>query len=273
MNVYVVRRRLAYLLLLGVLLAATLLFLDYFNLALASQVYCTGWGLLVVMVLLICYHWRKKLLFLNLGGVRFWLRLHIIFGVYGLILFFIHIEFSWPNGLFNQIIAIVFLLEVGSGLLGLYLSRSMPLRMTWLGERLLYEKMPEYYQQLRQQTESLVLQSAADHHSETLVNFYNRNLQGFLRGAANFWPHVFNSGRARSRWALRFEGLQRYLIEEELQTAIELRQLVFRKIELDNQYAIQGLLRRWLFIHIPLSYALFIFVLAHLMVIHSFSGV
>ena len=273
MNVYVLRRRLIYVVVLGLLLTATWILLGYFNLALASQAYGTGWGLLVVIVLLICYHWRKKFLFLNLGGVRYWLRLHIISGVYGLVLFFIHIDFSWPKGVFNQVIAIVFILEVGSGLLGLYLSRSMPPRMTWLGEPLLYEKMPEYYQQLRQQAEQLVLQAATDHHSDTLVKFYNRNLQNFLRGAANLGPHVFNSGRVRSRWALKFEGLQRYLIDDELPTAAELRELVFRKVELDNQYALQGLLRRWLFIHIPLSYVLLIFVLAHVIVVHSFSGV
>ncbi|MCX4028932.1 hypothetical protein H0A36_05640 [Endozoicomonas sp. SM1973] len=273
MNLYVVRRRLAYLLVLGLLLVGTQILLSWFNLSMPSEVYCTGWGLLAVMGVLASYHWRKKLLFLNVGGVRYWLRLHILFGVYGVILFFIHINFSWPKGLFNQLIAAAFLLEVGSGLLGLYLSRTMPPRMTWLGERLLYEKMPEYYQQLRQQAEDLALQAAAEHHTDTLVKFYNRNLQNFLLGAANFWLHVFNSGQVRSRWALKFEGLQRYLVEDELPAVTELRILVFRKIELDKQYAIQGLLRRWLFLHIPLAYALFIFVLAHVMVIHSFSGV
>ncbi|WP_163833132.1 hypothetical protein [Spartinivicinus ruber] len=273
MNLYVVRRRLAYLLVLGLLLAGTQLVLSYVSLAMASQVYCTGWVLLAVMGLLVSYHWRKKLLFLNLGGVRYWLRLHVLLGGYGLALFFFHIEFSWPKGLFNQLIAVMFLLEVGSGMMGLYLSRSMPPRMTWLGERLLYEKMPEYYQQLRQQAEDLAIQVAAEHRSDTLVKFYNRNLQNFLQGAANFWLHVFNSGQVRSRWALKFEGLQRYLVEEELPAVTELRILIFRKIELDKQYAIQGLLRRWLFLHIPLAYALFVFVLAHVMVIHSFSGV
>jgi hypothetical protein len=52
----------------------------------------------------------------------------------------------------------------------------------------------------------------------------------------------------------------------------KLADLVERKHLLDYQYALQLTLRLWLFAHIPLSYSLLILSVAHIIVVHSFSG-
>ena len=44
------------------------------------------------------------------------------------------------------------------------------------------------------------------------------------------------------------------------------------KDQLDFHQAMQGLLKGWLFVHIPLTYALLLFALVHLVLVYAFSG-
>ncbi len=52
-----------------------------------------------------------------------------------------------------------------------------------------------------------------------------------------------------------------------------LKGLVEAKDDLDYQRALQGALKFWLFVHVPLTYGLLIFAAFHILVVYSFSGV
>ena len=45
-----------------------------------------------------------------------------------------------------------------------------------------------------------------------------------------------------------------------------------KKNELDYQYALQGVLKGWLFIHIPLTYGMLLLAITHLVLAYAFSG-
>ncbi len=45
------------------------------------------------------------------------------------------------------------------------------------------------------------------------------------------------------------------------------------KDDLDYQSALQGALKFWLFVHVPLTYGLLIFAVFHILVVYTFSGV
>ena len=47
--------------------------------------------------------------------------------------------------------------------------------------------------------------------------------------------------------------------------------LVRQKDGLDHQYALQSILKWWLFIHIPLTYSLLIATGLHVVLVHGFS--
>ena len=51
-----------------------------------------------------------------------------------------------------------------------------------------------------------------------------------------------------------------------------MRQLVRAKNDLDFQYANGGLLKLWLFVHVPPTYALILAILAHVVVAYAFSS-
>ncbi|MHC4995593.1 MAG: hypothetical protein ACYTGQ_11130, partial [Planctomycetota bacterium] len=64
----------------------------------------------------------------------------------------------------------------------------------------------------------------------------------------------------------------RYLGDEERAIARELADLVETKDALDYHYAMQGALKAWFFVHIPLTYALILVAVVHAYLIHTFLG-
>ena len=68
------------------------------------------------------------------------------------------------------------------------------------------------------------------------------------------------------------DSLERYLNADDRERLAELRYLVERKDELDFAYALQGAMKFWLFIHVPLTGALLIGMLVHTVLVHAFSG-
>jgi len=59
------------------------------------------------------------------------------------------------------------------------------------------------------------------------------------------------------------DALDRYLNAEERETMTQLAEFVRAKDNLDFQRAVQGMLKGWLFVHIPLTYALLLFAAVH----------
>jgi hypothetical protein len=70
----------------------------------------------------------------------------------------------------------------------------------------------------------------------------------------------------------KINDLQRYLDERERATMGRIADLVRQKDGLDYHHALQLLLKLWLFIHIPLTYSLLLFTLAHIVLVFAFSG-
>ena len=52
----------------------------------------------------------------------------------------------------------------------------------------------------------------------------------------------------------------------------EFEDRVCAKDDLDYQYAMQATLKYWLFLHVPLTYSLLVFILSHMVLVFAFSG-
>jgi hypothetical protein len=48
--------------------------------------------------------------------------------------------------------------------------------------------------------------------------------------------------------------------------------LLREKRRLDFHYALQGLLKAWLFVHIPFTYSLLLFIVVHIVLVFGFSA-
>lgn len=255
----------------SLLLACGAFYLSY----LASQArpeFLTGWTLFILVFALAAYNIRKRLSMLPLGVAAHWLQLHAYMGVAALLVFILHTNWWWTGGALEGLLYLAFVLTAGSGVLGIYLSRRLPARLTRRGEEVIYERIPGFMAQLQADAESAVLDTAEKTRSSTLPDFYNRELAEFFSGPRHFWAHLRGTGRPTFMLTQRLHGLRRYLGDSEREAHERLLELVERKDELDFHYALQSALKWWLLLHVPATAAMLILSLVHLVLVYAFTA-
>lgn len=234
--------------------------------------YLTGWALFAAMLFLTFFNLRKRVPFLRLGSASFWLQLHLYVGVFSGALFFVHIGWSWPAGIFHQLLAGCFGIVFLTGVLGLWMSRAFPRMLTDAGYETPFERIPFARRNLREQAEAIVLAGVDGQTSPIIADFYVKKLGRFFSGPCNRWAHLRRSRAPQAAHAFHFDEVERYVRKGEREMLDQLRNLVTQKHMLDYQYSLQSALRLWLFAHIPLSYSLLIFSVLHLILVYAFSG-
>ena len=243
-----------------------------YDVALYQPAFLTGWLLLAVVMVLTLYNSRKKLSMVPIGTAAAWLQWHIYLGLLAVLIFALHIEWSLPNGLLEQILALFFVAVAGSGLFGLYISRRYARMLTRRTEEVVLERIPQIIAQLRAQAEALVLESAVETASSTVADFYGSKLAYYFAAPRNMRLHLQGSRRASFALTTDLKDMTRYLNDQEMIYAEKLRVLVDRKDQLDYAYAIQSILKAWLFVHLPATYGLILLALLHLVLVYSFGG-
>ena len=237
---------------------------------LPNYAFFTGWALLAGMFVLTIYNVRKKLPFLPLGKSETWLQIHIYLGFFTTLLFLIHLNFGLPHGWFNVVLAWLFVLVSGSGMVGLFFSRFLPRRLATRGGEVIFEKIPALRHAAKTAAEELAL--GKDAKSPVIAEFYAKRLAEFFSGQKNSWHHLVESRRAVNALLAELEDLRRSAAEADREKIGKLEVLVRQKDGLDYHRALQLSLRLWLFVHIPLTYGLMLFTVLHIIVVFAFSG-
>ena len=234
--------------------------------------YLTGWALFGLILLLSLYNARKKLPFVPLLSSELWLQSHIYAGLLSAALFAVHISYKLPTGWFEGMLAWLYVMVMLSGFFGLFVSRAIPKRLTTRGGEVLFERIPSIRRQLQERAEALALTSLSQVKSSTVADFYARELKGFFEGSRNVGLHLLEVRSPLNRLLNKINDLNRYLNGQERATLDQIAGLVRQKDGLDYHYALQLLLKVWLFVHIPLTYSLLLFALAHIVLVFAFSG-
>jgi hypothetical protein len=235
-------------------------------------VYLTGWALFALILFLTAYNARKKLAFLPLVSSRAWLRAHSWIGMATAVLFMVHLRWRRPSGPFDDALAALFVGVTLSGLAGWWLSRVLPQRLTSAGGEVPYERIPAIRRALRERAEALVVGGIPAAGATTLADFYASRLSGFFAGPANLGPHLFGSRHALNTLLEDLGEVKKYLNAVEKSAAIELAALVREKDALDLHRSMQLVLKGWLFVHIPLTYAMLAFIAVHIVIVYAFAG-
>jgi len=243
-----------------------------FGSTLEEVAYASGWLLAGLMVFLAIYNLRKKLTYPPLLSSSIWLQLHIYVGILTLPLFFAHTGLRLPNGPFEVTLAALFAGVAISGILGLGLSRIIPARLAARGEDLIFERLPIFRRQLRERAEALVVQSVREADTTTLADLYQDRLADYFAGPRHFWRHLLHSRRPLVTTLNELEALGRYFNDAERTIAAEMADLIDAKDRLDYHHAMQGVLKGWLFVHLPLTYVLLVFVAVHAVLVYAFAG-
>ena len=255
-----------------VLLASALLIAGNQLLWLSFQrpVYISGWLLLAMVVFLAAFNLRKKMPFLPIGSASTWLQVHIYVGLLSIVVFGLHLALRVPNGLFEVCLASCFAIVALSGILGLILSRVLASRLAAREGEILWDRIPRMRGLVSRDTERLALDCLAKTESAAVVDYYMRRLRSYFAGPRHFWSHLMNSSRPLRKLLGELEAHKRYLNDAEKEFMVRIAERVKVKDDLDYHYSLQAVLKYWLFLHVPLTYALIMFSVVHVTLIHAF---
>jgi hypothetical protein len=240
------------------------------NIALNTHQYISGWLLVGTVFFLVFYNVRKKISMVPIGSSAAWLQFHIYVGLLATLIFYLHVDWSLPNGWIETTLYILFLSICFSGIIGLYLNKILPKRLTRRGEEVIFERIPVFISQVRDEAEALAIEAAGNTSSSSIPDYYISNLANFFIGPRNFFNHLIQSHIHLINLLEDLEELERYLDVKEKEYARKLSQLVKQKDYLDYHYALQFSLKGWLFIHVPLSYGLLVFLALHITFVYAF---
>ena len=238
---YLPRRRLKNALLLVCSLVAVGLWIAWLDRSLARSAHATGYVLYTLVLFLAAYNLRKKLPSLPLGSSSTWMQAHLWAGIGSGAIFWLHLTaqqpeswaLSWPNGWMESWLAFLFLATFSSGLIGLYLTRTLPKQLARTGEQFVYERIPRLRAQVRNEARATVLESVHATGATTLADFYADRLHGFFarpRSLAYWWRPT---SATRKRLFDELTAIDRLSTEGEHVAGEQLFKLVRRKDDLD----------------------------------------
>ena len=249
-------------------LAGVVMWMDQ---SLLHSSFFTGYVLIGSLFLLAAFGMRKRLPMIGgIGSAAFWMQMHIYVGLGSFAVFAMHIAFRFPDGMLESILATLYCVVFFSGLYGLWATRTIPRKLTNVGEEVIFERIPLFKRNLARQAQTIVMESCE--RTPVLARFYANRLSGFFERRRSLAYLLVPTGRMRRQLISEIEELDRFLAQEDRSVSRKLAIMVRKKDDLDYHTAMQGRLKVWLFVHIAMTYSLLIFSVVHGVLAHSFGG-
>lgn len=256
----------------GLAAGAAVLLDHLYDISLRDPAFFNGWMLFGGMVFLTALNLRKKLPVLPLLPAAAWLQAHIYVGALCALLFLVHSDFRLPDGAFETTLWLAFVAVAASGGAGLFLSRHLPPRIGGSGERFIFERLPEFRARLSEEAQALAIESVTATGSSTVADFYGERLAPFFRKPRNLWSHFFERDAPLKRLRAQVAELKRFQDSRGQEILVRLDDLIVLKNALDRQYALQLILKLWLFMHVPLAYGLLLLSVAHVLFAYALAS-
>ena len=254
--------------------AITVLFwLDrLYDSALRDPRFFDGWILFAGMSVQLLFHFRKKRPMLPLGRASMWLKFHIYVGYFVIASFLLHTDFSWPDSLFEWALWSLFTLVALSGVAGAYLSWSVPAKMEHYSGQITFETIPAIRFKLAKTARDMAVISVTDAGSIAISDLYVNTLRGFFARPRNLLAHLRGSQRPEQQICDELDAVERFVDDAGKKTVHAIKKLAVAKNKLDFQFAHQGLLQIWLFVHVPATYCLIMTTLLHIAVMYAYTS-
>ncbi len=254
-----------------VLVLAVILYGQWYNdVRLVDVALFSGWLLVGLHILLATYNLRKKISSLPMGRVWYWRRVHSFLGWLTVTFFLIHAGIVPPAGWLNLSLWLMYMLLLLSGILGLWFTLTLPPRIAAGGERIQFERVPHLREAQYRRAEYVVLAASATGGGLPLLEFHNLHLRSYLSRSREYFRHCVNRAEHAGRLLQQLKSIDRHVDPDSRKYVAELEEIIQIKQNLDRQYALQMLLRKWTYVHIALNYTSWVFILLHAFVIYTF---
>ncbi|MFY0613340.1 MAG: hypothetical protein JXQ99_17540 [Hyphomicrobiaceae bacterium] len=247
---------------------------DWYGTTLRDPLFVDGLVLSFAMGMQLLLHLQNKRIFKLPGSLPMWSTLHIYTGFFVVGAFIIHTSGSLPDTRLEWILWLLFVVVVISGLIGTYLSRTIPDRLEQDGERISFDSMSALRSALQQRANSLLLLSSQQASFRLFQELYDATLHDFFKAPRNAIAHLRGSNRPLKRLMFELDAIEPNLNREDHQLLVDLKGLVTSKNQLDFKSAHEAALRVWLFVHVPATYALVVLSVLHALIVYAYrSGV
>ncbi len=272
MSTFLNKKMLASLTATVLVLAAIFLLNNAYSISLRDVQYFNGWILVTLILAMLLLTVRKKLVILPFGRTKYWLQLHYYLGLVTLAVFLFHTDFQLPNAPAEWVLWLLFCMVAVSGLFGGLVSKVVPKRLEEHDDRVSFENLPALRAQLATQAETLAMGSLQGGDSRSLAELYVERLHHFFAAPRNIWAHLRLSDLPLARILGDVDSIQRYLDDAGQSRLDEMKSLVKAKNALDFHYAHGCVLKFWLFVHVPQTYAMIVFIIVHVAIAYGFSS-
>ena len=242
--------------------------------------YFDGWLLAGGMGLQLFFHIAIKTARLSPKSVMRWRSIHIFVGYLLIAAFISHSDFSWPDTGFEWALWVCFVLVTLSGVFGTYLAWSLQAKRG-LAEYVVAERIPGRRAELAQEVYAVVTQSnpvadvmalPAPPDAGWIADLYTNHLRDYFQGQRNITAHLIGSRRPLQRLTDEIDSLSRFADKHSQEKLDRIRNLVVEKDQIDFARVHLVLTKIWLFVHVPVTYALIVLTVLHVIVVYAFSS-
>lgn len=242
--------------------------------------YLDGWILAAGMGLQVYFHIAIKTTKLSPKSARRLRKVHILIGYVLIAAFLSHSDFSLPDTTFEWTLWVGFVLVTLSGIFGTYLSRALKTRHR-IDDGVTFDRIPGLRGELAQELQSVVEKadpSAATialpglPHDAWIADLYVTHLRPFFQSQPNLASRLVGSQRPLKRMIGEIDSLSRYVDQHGQEKLAAIKSLVIEKDRLDFARTYLGLTKAWLFVHVPVTYALIGVTVLHVLVSYAYSS-
>lgn len=231
---------------------------------------------------------RKRFPVWRMGRAQTWMRGHLWLGLISYPIIFFHSGFSFGHGALTFWMMVLFTIVIISGLVGAALQHYMPRMVTQMVPmETIYGDSSHVVRDLQEEAERIVgdvcgpvvamsatAASASGMSISTVVQvmdkaavaemqrFYENEMLPYLRHAGARGSALANSNTAGAM----FKNLRTLLPTAVHEALNDLENICYEKRQIDLQAKLHRFLHGWLFVHIPLSYALLVMGAIHAVV-------
>lgn len=242
--------------------------------------YLDGWVLAGGMVVQLYFHIAIKTARLSPKSAMRWRKIHIFVGYLLIAAFLSHSDFSLPDTAFEWALWAGFVLVTLSGLFGTYLAWSLKAKGR-IDDGISFDRIPARRAELAGKVEAALAKTGSDAaeialpglpYDAWIVDLYTNHLWDFFQGQRNFTAHLIGSQRPLKRLLDEIDGLSRYVDQQSHEKLAAIKDLVIEKDRLDFARVYLGLSKGWLYVHVPVTYALVALTVLHVLVVYAFSS-
>lgn len=259
---------------LGIAIAfgGVLLICRLFEVRLLDPVFVSGWVLVAVMAFQLVMRIKNRFPSLVPGTALVWTRRHTATGLFGLLVFAHHVGYSLPDTGFELALFIIFSAVAGSGLVGLYLTTVLPHKIEEGAASGKFEDLSALSAEIAEAARRLVALSVERTGSRVFLELYTSQLHNFFERPHHAVSHLNGSRKPLQRLEFEIDQAEGRAGADLDSLVSEFKTLVRAKYALDGRHAHERALGAWLYIHLPMSYALIVLTILHTCIVYAFTS-